>query len=275
MKIPHISFKTKIVFSIVGGLLGIYAVAGFYILPALLKSRLPEVIQQQTGRKTSISRIQFDPFSLSASLHGFEIQEQSGQPFVMFDNLYINIGGLKSIKQAAFVIDDLSLQKPFARITKQKDGVFNFQNLLKDKGNVKENDGKIFPVNIAKLSITEGKLDWEDAHFKHPEKETVYPINLTIENFTTQADKQSNFSLTLELISGGKLDWQGEIGLNPLSSSGHLKLEKVQLPRIRALALQDFVQLDLQGYELFEADYKAHYVDNKFNVNLHQGKFEL
>ncbi|MDD5412673.1 MAG: DUF748 domain-containing protein, partial [Methylobacter sp.] len=128
---------------------------------------------------------------------------------------------------------------------------------------------------IAKLSITEGKLDWEDAHFKHPEKETAYPINLIIENFTTQADKQSNFGLTLELISGGKLDWQGEIGLNPLSSSGHLKLEKVQLPRIRALALQDFVQLDLQGYELFEADYKAHYVDNKFNVNLNQGKFEL
>jgi len=49
----------------------------------------------------------------------------------------------------------------------------------------------------------------------------------------------------------------------------------VQLPRIRALALQDFVQLDLQGYELFEADYKAHYVDNKFNVNLNKGKFEL
>jgi len=41
------------------------------------------------------------------------------------------------------------------------------------------------------------------------------------------------------------------------------------------LALQDFVQLDLQGYELFEADYKAAYVNNQFNVNLNQGKFEL
>ena len=275
MKIPHVPFKTKIAFSIVGGLLGIYAAAGFYILPILLKLKLPDVIQQQTGRKTSISKIQFDPFSLSASLQGFEIQEQNGQPFARFDNLYINVDGLKSINEAALVIDNLSLLKPFVRITKQKDGAFNFQDLLKDKGDAKENDGKTFPVNIAKLSIAEGKLDWEDAHFKHPEKETVYPINLTIENFTTQADKQSSLGLSMELNSGGKLEWQGTIGINPLSSSGHIKLENVQLPRIRALALQDFVQLDLQGYELFEADYKAAYVDNKFKVNLNQGKFEL
>ena len=136
-------------------------------------------------------------------------------------------------------------------------------------------DDKVFPVNIAKLSITEGKLDWEDAHFNSPEKETAYPINLAIENFTTQAEKQSNLGLSLELSSGGRLDWQGTISLNPLSSSGHVKLEKVQLPRIQALALQDFVQLDLQGYELFEADYKADYINNKFNVSLNQSKFEL
>lgn len=275
MKIPQLSSKAKKACLIAAGLLGIYIVAGFYILPVLLKSKLPEIIQQQTGRKTSVSKIQFNPFSLSASLHGFEIQEQSGQPFTTFDNLYINVGGLQSIIHAALVIEKLSVQKLIARIARQKDGAFNFQDLLKDKGEAKESDGKIFPVTIEQLSIVEGKLDWEDAHFKNPEKETVYPINLVIDNLTTQADKLSNLSLSLELNSGGKLDWQGAISLNPLSSSGHIKLEKVQLPRVRALALQDFVQLDLQGYELFEADYKAHYVDNKFNVNINQGKFEL
>lgn len=275
MQVPHIPSKIKIAALTAGGLLGVYAALGFFVLPTLIKSKLTTLIQQETGRKASIATVRFNPFSLQLSLQGFELQEPGRQPFARFDDFFIDINALHSITQAALVADKVSLNKPVVHIAKDKDGTFNFKDLLKGNNEAKQESGKIFPLNVAKLSIVEGKLDWEDAHFNSPEKETVYPINLAIENFTTQSDNQSNFGLTLELNSGGKLDWQGAIGLSPLSSSGHIKLEKVQLPRIQALALQDFVQLDLQGYELFEADYKAHYVDNKLNVNLNKGKFEL
>lgn len=275
MKIRDIASKIKIAVFIVGGLLAIYVALGFYILPTLVKSKLPVLIQQQTGRNSSIATVRFDPFSLQLSLQGFELQEPNGQLFVGFDEFHIDIDGLQSIVRAALVVDKVLLSKPVVRIAKAKDGAFNFKDLLKESNEAEQESGKVFPVNIAKLSIVEGKLDWEDAHLNSPEKETVYPINLTVENFTTQADNPSNFGLTLELNSGGKLDWQGIIGLNPLSSSGHIKLDNVQLPRIRALALQDLVQLDLQGYELLEADYKADYAGDKFNVNVSRGKFEL
>lgn len=275
MKIQHIVSKIKIAVLITGGLLGIYAVLGFYLLPTLVKSKLPAFVQQETGRKASVATVRFDPFSLQLSLQGFELQEPGGQLFARVDDFYISIDALQSISQAALVIDKVSLNKPVVRIARDKGGEFNFKDLFKSNNEAEREDTAVFPLNIAKLSITEGKLDWEDAHFNSPEKETVYPINLSIENFTTQADNSSNFGLTLELNSGGKLDWQGIIGLNPLSSSGHIKLDNVQLPRIRALALQDVVQQDLQGYELLEADYKADYIDDKFNVSVNQGKFEL
>ncbi|HEY8034808.1 MAG TPA: DUF748 domain-containing protein [Methylobacter sp.] len=274
MKVRHIVSKIKIAVFIAIGLLGIYAALGFYVLPTLVKSKLPTLIQQKTGRKSSVATAKFNPFSLQLNLQGVELQEPDGQLFARFDDFFIDIDALRSINQAALVLDTASLNKPIVRIAKDKNGGFNFTDLLNDNKN-KHNSGKIFPVNIAKLSINEGKLNWEDAHLASPEKETVYPINLAIENFTTQTDNQAKLGLTLELASGGKLDWQGTIGLNPLSSSGHIKLNNVQLPRIRALALQDLLQLDLQGYELLEADYKADYVDDKLNVNLNQGKFEL
>ncbi len=283
MKIRHIASKIKIVVFIAASLLGIYVAMGFYLLPALVKSKLPTLIHQQTGRKASVATVRFDPFSLQLNLQGFELQEPNGQQFARFDDFYTDINALQSINQATLVIDKVLLNKPVIHIVRDKEGAFNFKDLLKDSNKAKQNacpepcrrGDKIFPVNIAKLSINEGKLDWEDAHLTSPEKETVYPVNLAIENFTTQADNQANLGLTLELNSGGKLDWQGTIGLDPLSSSGHIKLNNVQLPRIRALALQDFLNLDLQGYELFEADYKAGYADNKSNVNVNQGKFEL
>ncbi|MGZ8161121.1 MAG: DUF748 domain-containing protein, partial [Methylobacter sp.] len=275
MKVRDIASKIKIAVFIAGGLLAIYTALGFYVLPMLVESKLPTLIQQQTGRKASVATVRFDPFSLRLSLQGFELQEPGGQLFSRFDEFYIDIDGLQSIGQAALVVEKVLLSKPVVRIAKDKGGAFNFKDLLKDSNEAEQESGKVFPVNIAKLSIAGGKLDWEDAHLNSPEKETVYPINLTIENFTTQADNPSNFGLTLELNSGGKLDWQGVIGLNPLSSSGHIKLDNVQLPRIRALVLQDWVRLDLQGYELLEADYKADYVDSKFNVGVSQGRFEL
>jgi hypothetical protein len=275
MGIQKMAFKITLAVFIVAGLLGLYAALGFYVLPTLVKSKLPALIQQQTGRQASVAAVRFDPFSLRLSLQGFALQEPDGKLFVGVDSFFISINAWQSINQRALVIDKVLLDKPVVRIAKHKDGTFNFKDLLGGDSEAKQDDGKIFPVNIAKLSITEGKLDWEDAHFNSPEKETAYPINFAIENFTTQADKPSSLSLSLKLKSGGILDWQGTIGLKPLSSSGHIKLEDMQLPRIRALALQDFVQLDLQGYERFEADYQAHYVDNKFNLNLKQGKFEL
>jgi len=275
MKIRHIASKIKIAVFIVGSLLGIYTVLGFYLLPALLKSKLPTFIQQQTGRKAFVATVRFDPFSLRLSLQGVELQEPDGRLFSDFDGFFIDIDALQSISQRTLIIDKVLMNKPVVRIARDKDGEFNFKDLLGENNEAKQDDSKVFPINIAKLAIIEGKLDWEDAHFSSPEKETVYPIDLTIENFTTQADKPSSLGLTLALSSGGKLDWQGVISLNPLSSSGHIKLDNVQLPRIRALALQDVVQLDLQGYELLEADYKADYVDDKFNINVNQGKFEL
>jgi uncharacterized protein involved in outer membrane biogenesis len=166
MEIRHTVSKIKKPFFIVGGLLVIYAMVSIFILPAVLKSKIPEIILQETGRKALISKIQAQPFPLAVSFQGFEIQEQNGQPFVAFDDFYIRIGLFQSIKQLALVFDKVSLKKPFVHIARQKNGTFNFQDLFKAEADDKKvKDGQTFPVNIAKLSLSEGKLVWEDTSF--------------------------------------------------------------------------------------------------------------
>ena len=267
--------KIKISVVIAGSLLCVYALLGFYVLPTLVKSKLPTIIQHATGRKASLLSVHFDPFSLKLSLHGFELQEANGQLFIGFDAFFVDINALQSIGQRALVIDALTLNKPLINIVKDNMGAFNFQDLLKQKRDTTPSRGLILPVKIIKLSINEGKLNWEDLHFKSPEKETLYPINLSINNLSNQNDKQASLTLSLVVNSGGTFDLQGTIGLGSVTSVGHIKLDNVQLPRIWALALQDFLPLELLGYELFESDYKFDYFNNKFNLNFNQGKFEL
>jgi hypothetical protein len=276
MKARRILSTTLKAFIIISSLLVIYAVAGFYVLPAVLKWKMPEIIQQETGRKTSISKIQINPFSLLASLQGFEIQEQNGKPFVAFDTFYIKMNAIQSITQSALVIEKMFLEKPFVHIARQKNGEFNFNDLLKDKKEAKEKEDKqLFPVNIIKLSISEGKFLWEDYHFDKPEKEDIYPINFDIENFTTKADTQSRLGMSFILSSGGNFEWQGDVGINPITSSGHIKLDKVKLQRISELALQNTIQFDLQGSELLEADYKFRYADKGLELIINHCKLDI
>ena len=89
METRNILSKVKKPFFIVGGLLIVYVVTVVYIVPALLKSKIPEIIQQETGRKALITNVEAQPFPLSLSLQGFEIQEHNGKPFAAFDVFYI------------------------------------------------------------------------------------------------------------------------------------------------------------------------------------------
>lgn len=275
MRIRDIPSSIKIAAVIFGGILGTYAALGFFLLPALIKSKLPALIQQQTGRTASLASVRFDPFSVRLRLQGFELHEADGSLFAGFDNFLLDIAAMSSLSQWTLVVSDAELTKPAVRIAKNKNGEFNFNDLIQHKNQPEQDSGKVFPASIEKMSIVDGKLDWEDAHFKNPAKESIYPINIKVENLVTQADQLSPFRLTLALSSGGRLDWQGTLSLNPLSSTGHVKLADLQLSSIRTLALQDIMPWGLQGDGLLEADYRADYADEKFNLLVKQGKFDL
>jgi len=92
METLNILSKIKKPFVIVGSVLMVYVVTSVYVVPALLKWKIPEIIQQETGRKALISEIQVQPFPLAIRLQGVEVQEHNGQPFAAFDDFYIKLG---------------------------------------------------------------------------------------------------------------------------------------------------------------------------------------
>ena len=277
MNIRRIVSKIKTLVIILGGLIATYVVSSAFILPTVLMSKIPEIIQQETGRKASIAKIQIQPFPLSVRLQGFEIQEHSGHSFAAFDVFYIKLGLLQSIKRSALVIDELMLKKPFVHIARQKNGSFNFHDLVKVKAKADNKPVKpqLFPVTIDQMSLADGQLTWEDEGFDNTVKEEFYPINLTVENFTTKADKQARLSLSLALKSGGNMDWKGTVSLTPMASEGHVKLDKVRLETLVALALHNAVPFDLTGYELLAADYKAAYTEKDVQFSVNKGGLEI
>jgi Domain of Unknown Function (DUF748) len=278
LKLPQPFARFLKPFIITISLVAAYAVLGFYIVPAVLKSKIPSIIQEETGRKASIAKIEFNPFTLFASIQGLKIQEKNGKPFVGFDAFNAKINTFQSIKQLALVIDEITLNKPTVHLAKQKDGKFNFEDMVKAKKKEepkKPDDGKLFPLNIVKLSIKEGQLLWDDQHFAKPVSEELSPINLNVSNLSTEAKAKAKLEFNLALKSGGKLDWKGDFGINPVFSEGGIKFDKVRLEKVLALALSETAAFDLKGNEQFNVDYKVGFDKKDLKITIKKSRFEL
>lgn len=230
-----------------------------YGLPIVLKSKILALIEQETGKKASLSKIQFALSPLTIQLQNFVLQETNGKPFASFDNFSVQVNTRQSVKNLALVIDNITLLKPIVRIAKQKDGTLNVDTLFNKK--VTDEQTRLnFPISITKLSLADGTLTWED----NAVKENILPINLTIDNLSTAANQKYQLLLQLALNSGGQLHWQGEVRLNPFFSKGRIQLNHIKLQRLLALSVPTALPFNLAGYALVDSDYQASYSDKKF-----------
>ena len=253
----------------------IYLSVTVVILPSLLSSKIPELIAQETGRKALVTKIQVQPFPLAINIHGFEIQEADGSVLAQFADFYIRLGFIQSLQQSTLVIEQLILTKPLVHVIRQKQGDFNFQALVKTKADAKQNKGALLPLSILQLKVEDGQLIWEDFSSGQLVKETLAPINVKLENFSTQSAQSAQLNLSLALSSGGVLNWQGQVGLNPKMSEGHVQLDHAHLETLLALASQNIPQLKVSGYELITVDYKAIYTELGWQFVVTQGALEL
>lgn len=275
MKIPSIASKIIKIFTVIITIIALYGLLGFVVLPNILIAKLPDIIYQQTGRKAAITNIAFNPFNLRCRLQDFKMQEKNGSAFISFKSFTTKINAWQSITLKYLAIEEVTLTQPFVHVARLKNNDFNFANMSKGKPDKKKSDGKIFPINISKIAIVDGKLFWEDYHLDKSVQEKMTPINLSIDNFTTNADKQSKLGITLALMSGGKLDWKGKIGVNPITSHGHISLDNIKLPTLLALAAPNKPAFDLHGTERFSADYTLDYSKDGLKLSLSKAKLAL
>lgn len=256
---------------IAASLLAIAVTVGFYSLPDLLKLKLPAIIKQETGRESSIAGIRLNLMPLSVSLQGFEIKENSGKTLGSFENFYIQINALQSLRQATLIIDNVKLAKPFVHIIRQKNGELNVRDIFTKKASENSDDNKAFPMTIAGLSLSEGTLTWDDNYPTQPFTETAHPLQIDIDGFSTATNQPSPIKLSLGLKSGGRLDWSGIIGISPFHAQGNLKLEQFDLQKLTTFGLPD----NVKGTALIDAGFQVDYGDKNFGLSINKARFEI
>ncbi|MDQ1331674.1 MAG: hypothetical protein QG578_1942, partial [Thermodesulfobacteriota bacterium] len=152
-------------------LLILIAVSGFLILPAVLKPTLAKKLAENLNRKVSIEDIDINPFIISAKIKGFVIRDmEDRETFASVGELYINLQAAESLLKRAFVVEEISINKPYVMIIRQSGQKYNFSDLIKDqdvkeKEDVKKEEVKkdAFNFFVGNIQVGGGRIDLVDS----------------------------------------------------------------------------------------------------------------
>jgi uncharacterized protein involved in outer membrane biogenesis len=152
----------------IGILTGIYALAGFVLIPVVAKSIVPDKLSAALHRPVTIENIAFNPFVLSLTVEGLRIGEPRGTDiFVALGQLYVNLG-LSSAVKLGPVIKEIRLTQPYVRVARHSDNTFNFSDLVansdKDEATPAEPAVEKTPLRFAlhRVQIIDGEVVFDD-----------------------------------------------------------------------------------------------------------------
>jgi hypothetical protein len=219
---------------IVAGLFGLYLIFGFFLVDPLAKKLLPWVGENKLASQLSAQQVKFNPLTLEATVDGLKLAEMNGAPLASFDRLYVNLE-TTGLFRWAWRIQDIQLNGPRATIEVRPGGKLNWAALIaKLKEDKKPPSDTLARVLFEHIKIDNGDLDYTDANRPgKPFKASLQPLGIELDGLSTLPEDRGDYLIAAKLPEqGGTLKWKGDVGLNPVASSGELGLEGVRLDKL-------------------------------------------
>jgi outer membrane protein OmpA-like peptidoglycan-associated protein len=131
------------------------------------------------------------------------------------------------------------------------------------------------PVLIFQLHIERGRFTFRDLSLPTPYEKTFFPIQLTLNNFSTRKDSDSLYSFTASTGEGAVISWEGDLSINPLRSQGRLAINKVDTPSFWKY-IQDYVNFEVvSGTVGLSGRYAIAVNGSALDIELTEGDMQL
>ena len=262
------------------GVVAVYALIGFFALPAYLRATVPTLLAERLGHPVTVGDITCNPFTLTLSVRELDIREQDDSALLGFQELYVNIG-VSSLTNRTLTFDQVRLRLPYGLIKIRHDGTLNLLDLrptvsgASTSSPTHQKEQSLPSLIIRSLEIEQGAVEFHDESRPTPFSMDIVPIWLAVNNFRTLQAGDNAFAFKAEFEAGESLEWQGTLRLNPVRSDGH-----VVLSGLKTRAVWEYIQ-DRAGFEItdgvlhIEAGYHAEASAETFQANVLDGAMSL
>ncbi len=222
---------------IAAGLIAFYALAGFFLLPALLEPRIREAISERTNCPVRLGELRVNPFALSTTVRDFTLMDRDSVPMVTFKELYINFEAVSLFRQA-WVFSEIHLSRPDIFVGVRADGTTNLADAMPpDSVSVEsaEPPDTLVPPPVA-VAVQDLRIDSGRVVFEDRARPTVYrsdfdSLELSLKDFTTLPNEDGEYRFEATNGRDAVVRWQGRVSVVPLRSSGSLELLNLRVER--------------------------------------------
>lgn len=158
------SVRIRRVFVWLAALLVLFTVVGFFVLPPIIKSVLTKKLSETLGRQVTVQEVRVNPYSLTVRIDGVTVREKgTGDTFVRFDQLAVGLDP-SSLVRRALIVRRVTLQGPYVRVVLNKDGSYNFSDLLISQTPAAQESNKKTPFkfSVSNIQLINGSIDFLD-----------------------------------------------------------------------------------------------------------------
>lgn len=211
------------------------AVAGLTLLLwLLLWAVAPGVLQQQAadwarqhGRQLQLQDVRINPWQMRLDVGRIALQEGNGQPLLQASGLTVD-AELWALLLGRWQLAEFSLRQPVVNVRRDASGQWNWSRFVSDispaKTKTAEPQDKALPdLLLEDIRIVDGQIMLQDQLAEDTRLQAL-PLSLHLQQLSTEP-KPGGYALSARLDDGTRLDWRGNIGLQPLQSQGVLQVK--------------------------------------------------
>ena len=260
-----------ITLAVVGALVLAYTLAGFFLVPRLITTYVPRYVQTELKRRAEIGDVRLNPLLFKLEIKHFRLQEADGRPLLGFDRLFVDFE-LSSLFRRAWTFAEIQLEAPRLDVVLAPDGRLNVADLLDafPQGEPASQPAPTTPrrMLLQHALVRGGVLSFTDLSGRAPQKATMEPINVELRDIATLPGRHGPYAISATLIGGGVVDWEGEVSLVPLGSTGHLGLRGFPLATAWRFVQEDVTLAEPAGRLDAEARYRFAYRDGTTSLTV-------
>ncbi|HSH07388.1 MAG TPA: DUF748 domain-containing protein [Burkholderiales bacterium] len=210
--------------------IGFYAVLGFWVVPAYIERSLPEYAQEVLKRKARVGEVRINPFLLTLEVKEFRLEEASGAPIAAVGRLFVDLE-LKSLLRWAWTVAQVHVEQPAIDLVLDADGTLNVARLAGDLAGPESAAAETSAPPRAILEhvvIAEGRVTLTDRSGAEPAQVAIAPLDLELHDISTLPERKGPYRLHATLPGGGSAQWEGEVSLQPIASTGRVRATGVK-----------------------------------------------
>ncbi len=229
----------------------IYTIAGFFIVPMIIKSEAVDYIKKEFKRDAEIESVSFNPFSFTLSVEGFKMYEKEKEAtFFSFKEFFINVSLLPLLsKEVNF--EEIRLTEPDGNIIRYNEEDFNFSDLMEYATNQKADsvatveEEEPWEIFIQKFDLQRLHLLITDKAVSPQGETRIDSFSVTVTNLRFNSSDTSDFYLTSNLRHGGSFSLSGNFSMTPLKADLNFTLDQASLKPLAPYVAQfAYLRLD-------------------------------